>query len=67
MNREIASDMELGQATPQVPAPAENDFYPADTSVALQFLLDKYSQSNGLAVDVSFRELWGQPRKPLFT
>tara|TARA_R110002110_G_scaffold177877_2_gene382524 strand:+ start:1585 stop:2952 length:1368 start_codon:yes stop_codon:yes gene_type:complete len=49
--------MELGQATPQVPAPAENDFYPADTSVALQFLLDKYSQSNGLAVDVSFREL----------
>lgn len=57
MNREIASDIGLGQAEPLGMTPPENNFYPADTSVALQSLIEKYRISRGLPVEVSFREL----------
>ena len=57
MNRVSIGDMDLGLATPQDRTTSENNFYPTDTGAALQSLIDRYRKSNGLPIEVSFREL----------
>jgi hypothetical protein len=57
MSRKNASSLDLMQLASHRKALPENDYFPADTGVALNSLIEKYRSNGRFPIEVSFREL----------